>query len=151
MSNTKSKTKSEPKQKRGRGRPLKFNSPEEMQLAIDKYIDECENNTREVYSKAAQEIVTIAAPIPLTIEGLVYELDIERQTLLNYQAKDDFFDTIKKIKDKVLKNQVEMAMSGESDKVMTIFLLKNNQGYADKTESHITGELQVNEIVRRYK
>ena len=142
MAKTVSKTKSTPKKKSNAGRPLKFKSPEEMQLAIDKYIDECENNTREVYSRKLQEITTLSAPIPLTIEGLVCVLGIDRKTLLNYQNKDEFFHTVKEIKDRVLKNQVEMAMCGEADKTMTIFLLKNNQSYADKTEVKLEGDMK---------
>ena len=148
MSGKKAVTKTKAKAKMGR--PLKFESPEEMQIAIDKYIERCELNTREVYSAKLQEITTLDAPIPLTIEGLCAVLEIDRQTLLNYQAKDDFFGIIKKTKELILQNQIEMAMTGECDKVMTIFLLKNNQGYADKMETHITGEPTVTNIEVNY-
>lgn len=132
------------------GRPLKFETPEEMQIAIDNYIEECKNNTRQVYDKKQQLVINMGAPIPLTIEGLAVTLGVDRQTLLNYQKKEDFFGIIKETKDLILQNQVEMALTGASDKTMTIFMLKNNQGYADKTEVHQTGEGLVTKLEVEY-
>ncbi|MHA2022506.1 MAG: terminase small subunit, partial [Candidatus Thorarchaeota archaeon] len=93
----------------------------------------------------------MSKPIPYSVEGLCAVLEIERQSLLNYAKKEEFFDTIKKAKEEILANQVEMAMVGSSNPMFTIFLLKNNQGYADKTETQITGDVRVEKIVREYK
>ena len=138
------------KKKAKMGRPLKFENPEDMQKAIDRYFLRCDSNTIERWSQKAEDLIVIARPIPYTIEGLCAVLEMDRQTLLNYQAKDDFFGIIKRTKEEILANQTEMALSGESDKTMTIFLLKNNQGYADKTEQIVTGELSIGKITRKY-
>ena len=57
------------------GRPLKFKSVEELEKKINAYFDD-ENNK------------------PYTICDLCVWLDCDRQTLLNYQEKEEFFDTI---------------------------------------------------------
>jgi len=133
------------------GRPKLFKSPEQMQEAIDLYFEECNNNTIEVYDKKQECIVQLKKPIPYTIEGLVCVLDIDRKTLLNYHNREEFFPTIKKAKQEILRNQVEAGITGVSDKTMTIFLLKNNHDYADKTEIKADVTQTVTEIKRTYE
>ena len=114
-------------------RPKLYNSAKEMQEVIDAYISDCLDNTREILTKEG-EVVKISAPIPLTIEGLCYVLQMTRQSLLNYTKSDEFFDIIKNVKRRILKDQTELGLMGITDKTMTIFLLKNNHEYTDKTE-----------------
>jgi hypothetical protein len=101
------------------GRPLKYETPEKIQEIADKYFEE--------------------TPIEQwTITGLAIALDTNRQTLMNYEAKDEFFDTIKRIKTKV-EHSYELALrkkggSGE------IFGLKNF-GWKDKQEVEQSGGL----------
>ena len=61
------------------GRPLKFESVQELQDKIDLYFEE-------------------TAKDEWTITGLALALDTYRQTLINYEEKDEFMDTIKKAK-----------------------------------------------------
>ena len=95
------------------GRPLKY-TLKDMQTKIDKFFMDCDAND-----------------IPYTITGLALALDTDRQTLLNYQQKDEFVDTIKKAKLKV-ENQYEQRLikNGRSG---DIFALKNF-GWQDKQE-----------------
>jgi len=115
-------------------RPKLYDTAEEMQTVINDYFMVCDDNTIEVYSKAAQEVIDMKKPIPYTIEGLCAVLDMTRQSLLNYAKNEEFFDIIKKAKQNILRNQVEAGMIGTADKTMTIFLLKNNHNYADRQE-----------------
>jgi hypothetical protein len=104
------------------GRPLKYETPEKIQEIADKYFEE--------------------TPIEQwTITGLAIALDTNRQTLMNYEAKDEFFDTIKRLKTKV-EHSYELALrkkggSGE------IFGLKNF-GWRDKTEVDNNTNMTVN-------
>ena len=94
------------------GRPLKFKSPEEMQEKIDAY-----------FKTTPDEEVTIT--------GLALALDTDRQTLINYEKRDEFFDTIKKAKT-IVENSYERALR-KNGRTGEIFALKNF-GWQDKQE-----------------
>lgn len=131
------------------GRPLKYESPKEMQADIDLYFKRCDTNFVQVYDKIKQSVVEMKKPIPYTIEGLCATLAIDRKTLLNYQNKDEYFHTIKKAKEEVLQNQVEAALTNQSNSTLTIFLLKNNNDYKDKSEVATTIE-HIGKVKRTY-
>lgn len=99
------------------GRPLKFETPEIMQTLIDKYFDDCD---------AKGEIYTVV--------GLAMALDTDRQTLIRYNERDEFSDTIKKAKQRVEQQMISRALKGEYNSAVSIFLMKNNFGYQDKVE-----------------
>lgn len=120
------------KKKHPGGRPPKFKNVEEMQSAIDEYFDHCDNRIMQVYSKAQDAVIEIIKPEPYTIEGLCLTLDMSRQSLLDYQKKDEFIDAIKKAKMKVQKSIVLNSI--ENQPAGAIFNLKNNFGYRDKQE-----------------
>ena len=63
------------------GRPLKFDSAAALQEAVDAYFKACDE-----------------ASEPYTVTGLALSLGTKRQTLLNYQGRPEFFDTIEKAK-----------------------------------------------------
>ena len=83
------------------------------------------------------------AEIPMkeqTITGLAIYLNTSRETLMNYENRDEFFDAIKSAKDRI-EYAYEMrglAVGGAFD----IFRLKN-MGWKDKTESEINAKVQV--------
>ena len=103
------------------GRPLKYGTPEELQTLIDGYFN--------------------STPIgDVTITGLAIHLNTSRETLINYEARDEFFDTIKKAKDRV-----EHAYEMRGLKVgnaFDIFRLKN-MGWKDKQEVESSGSLAI--------
>ena len=109
-------------------RPNKFKSVEEMQKAIDNYFKECDANER-----------------PYTISGLAYALDTNRQTLLDYQEKDEFTDTIKKAKAKI-EQFVEERLFVGNNTAGVIFNLKNNYNWKDKQEieADVNTDLTIN-------
>jgi len=118
------------------GKPKKWETPEALQEDIDTYFDECDSNTRTTIGKDGTQ-VRVGAPIPYTIEGLCEVLDCDRKTLLNYEKQEgyeEYFHTIKKAKNKIARNKVERGLMGESNPTVTIFDLKNNHDYKDKSE-----------------
>lgn len=107
------------------GRPLKFKDVEELQAAIDKYFKEIKEN-----------FVTNAdgLPIyePITITGLALALGTSRETLCNYEKRDEFFDAIKEAKLRCENYSERMLYLGKSP-TGPIFALKNF-GWSDKSE-----------------
>ncbi|MFC0235502.1 terminase small subunit [Fictibacillus phosphorivorans] len=99
------------------GRPLKFRTVEEMQEKINAYFEECDKNED-----------------PYTITGLALALDTSRETLLDYEDKDEFSDTVKKAKLKC-ENYAEKFLFKGKNVVGSIFNLKNNyKRWVDKQE-----------------
>jgi hypothetical protein len=85
------------------GRPLKYKTAEELQKAIDAYFKDCEGNVLKdtdgsiVCDKYGQPVIVKRRPP--TVTGLALALGFNsRQTLLNYQGKKQFVDTITRAK-----------------------------------------------------
>lgn len=135
------------------GTSKKWETPEELQSDIDNYFELCNNNTKTVVTKEG-EIIEVPHPIPYTIEGLCDVLECDRATLLNYEKTkgyEPYFNTIKKAKNKIQRNKVERGLIGESNPAVTIFDLKNNHGYKDKTETDTnhSGEIKITREIKR--
>lgn len=125
------------------GRNKKFATPNDMQKVIDEYFYNCDNRIRQVYIKSHQDLVDVKCPVPYTIEGLCNALGLCRDALLNYEKEpgyEDFHDTVKAAKLKVQQNLVERGLEGENNSAVSIFVMKNNFGYKDKTEHEMTGK-----------
>ena len=98
------------------GRPLKFETVDELQHKIADYF---ETVPKEEW----------------TITGLALHLDTYRQTLINYEVREDFMDTIKRAKLMVEHSyEIDLKKHGRTG---TIFALKNFD-WKDKTETDIT-------------
>lgn len=119
------------------GRPLKFQSPEELQEKINQYFLTCEEGEEiTVYDKKKQELVTYTRKIPYTITGLALALDTSRKVLMEYQGKDNFSNTVKKAK-LLCENYAELRLLyGDIPPASAIFALKN-YGWVDKTETDL--------------
>jgi hypothetical protein len=101
------------------GRPPKFKTPEDMQQAIDEYFAQCDDQN------------------PPLISGLAYHLDMATESLRRYGENDEFSAVVKKAK-----QRVEIAVEKKlhsSACTGSIFWLKNNAGYKDKTEQELSG------------
>lgn len=99
------------------GRPLKFNSVQELQDKIAEYFKWAEEKGK-----------------PLTIERLACFLQTDRFTLLNYEDREDYFHTIKAAKQIIYASKAEMLNTKEGNTAGIIFDLCNNgDGY---TNSH---------------
>jgi transcriptional regulator of met regulon len=125
------------------GRPLKYQDINKLQQDIDAYFALCDKGKEiEVYDKKTQEVKKITVPIPYTITGLAMALDTYRQTLLNYEVKEEFMDTIKKAKQRV-ENYAELRlMKGDLFPASAIFALKNH-GWKDQQEIKIDPESRI--------
>lgn len=102
------------------GRPLKFKSKEELQEKIDAFFLECDKKQD-----------------PYTITGLAMALNTSRETLCDYEEKDDYSDTVKAAKLKVQNYAEKMLFTAKP--TGPIFALKN-YGWTDKTVQEITGK-----------
>lgn len=113
------------------GRPMKFKSVEEIQPLIDKYFEDTPDER-------------------LTITGLALALKTSRETLMNYEGKDEFFDTIKDAKDKIQESyEISLRKRGNAG---DIFALKNF-GWKDKQETdlNVKGNLSMGAAFEQVK
>lgn len=85
------------------GRPPRYKSVEELQAKIDAYFTDCkgkpllDENGTAVTDKYGEPVIVGAHPP--TVTGLALALSFtNRQSLLNYQAKKQFLDTITRAK-----------------------------------------------------
>lgn len=119
------------------GRPPKYKTPEDMQIAIDKYFNDCIKNNE-----------------PFTVCGMALALDfMDRRSFFDYiENKSEFTHTIKKAKSRIEK-YLEEQLSGGRQVAGLIFNLKNNFGWVDKQEidTKITGELSLTDILGHKK
>lgn len=114
------------------GRPRAFKNVEEVEEKINAYFNYCEEKEK-----------------PYTMSGLAYYLEISRQTLVNYSNKDEYFDTIKKARDRVQMQLEENALSNKANPTFTIFNLKNNFDWKDKVEVKNTNLPKVEELLSK--
>lgn len=84
-------------------RPLKYKTVEELQAAIDAYFEDCQgkplvDDKGNAATDKYGELVIVGAHPP-TVTGLALALGFtNRQSLLNYQGKKQFLDTITRAK-----------------------------------------------------
>lgn len=87
------------------GAPPKFTSKEEMQEKIDKYFKDCNGEPIIVDGEPLRDKhgnIILVGIRPPTITGLALALGFHsRQTLLNYQGKKEFMDTVTRAKMRV--------------------------------------------------
>lgn len=117
-------------------RPLKFESADDLSERINDYFYHCDTHLKVVVTKEG-DMVEVPDPKPYTISGLAYFLGTSRQTLLNYEERDEFFDTIKHAKAKI-EAFVEESLWTPKVTAGVIFNLKNNFGWVDKNENKVS-------------
>jgi hypothetical protein len=118
------------------GRPLKFKTNQDLETAIKGYFEGCWGE-KQVRNKKGEVVTTYRAQIkPYTITGLAVALDTTRETLLDYEDREEYSDTIKRAKMQC-HQFAEESLFG-SNATGPIFNLKNNYGWRDKTETDIT-------------
>lgn len=112
-----------------------FRSEKALQKAIDAYFESC----YQTIEKEGAEPYRIQIR-PFTVSGLAYFLGTSRETLLDYQKKDVYSDTIKKAKAKIL-TYAEEQLFRTQQVAGVIFNLKNNWGWQDKSEVNVNAHL----------
>lgn len=146
------------------GRPLLYDSVEKLEKDIQSFFDSCfemqwfdEQVRCEItgeFERHPEKGTIITKPVqrkvnvkPLSITGLAVHLETSRQTLINYESKEDFFDTIKRAK-AICEQYVEDGMfEGKFSPVVGIFNAKNNYGWEDKTVQDQNVKKKVTKIV----
>lgn len=112
------------------GRPLLFQSEQELQDKITEYLtDYC---GLDEYGNISSTVKFKMVP---TVTGLALYLGTSRETLMNYEKKEQFFDTIKKAKDMILSFNESALYSKKINTAGVIFNLKNNYGWRDRVET----------------
>lgn len=110
------------------GQPPYYSNKDEMQVAIDSYFDSIEVYNLEHPKK----------PKPPTVTGLALHLGFcSRQSLIDYENRGEFFDTMKRAKLRIEQFNEER-LYGDGQVTGTIFNLKNNFSWKDKIETDNT-------------
>ncbi len=95
-------------------RPLKFSSNSQLEKLMESYFKDAEVKGR-----------------PLTVSGLALALDTTRETLLDYEEREEFSDTIKRAKLRI-ENWTEEQLFISPRTAGIIFNLTNNFGWTNK-------------------
>lgn len=106
------------------GRPLKFKTPQELWDKAADHFDAC-----------------TAKGKPITITGTALALDTSRETLCDYAERDDFSDTIAKIKLTCVAYAENQLYEGKNA-AGPVFALKNF-GWRDQQDLHMSGSLEL--------
>lgn len=107
------------------GRPLKFDTPEKLREAINKYFQETEH-------------------MEYTVTGLALAIGTTRETLDDYQQREGYKEIVKEAK-LIVENSYELSLRRNS-KVGDIFALKNF-GWKDKREVEHMGKMTLTDLV----
>lgn len=133
------------------GCPPKYKTVKEMQEKIDQYFKDCEGKPyldekgEAVLDKYGEPI--IIGKRPLTITGLALALGFNsRQALLNYQAKEEFNDTILRAKAKVEQYAEERLYDKDGANGAKFSLANNFKGWAEKqqVDANVNSEVTIN-------
>lgn len=112
------------------GRPLKFATPEELAQKIQKFFD---------LVKSGDE-----AP---SVIGLAVYLGTNKQTILNYQEKDEYAQIINAAKERIEAMFTAKAYSGDIPPAIFIFTAKNHYQYEDEHGHKHSGEVGVKNLL----
>lgn len=133
------------------GRPPKYKTKEEIQEKIDAYFESCKGTVR--YDDDGNVLIDkFGRPVifderPLTITGLALALGFNsRQTLLNYQGKKEFMDTIMRAKAQVEQYAEERLFDKDGANGAKFSLANNFEGWKEKQQidADVSTELTIN-------
>ena len=130
------------------GRPPKFRTKEEIQEKIDAYFKECDgellmdDNGNPVCTPKTG-LVYIKPPKPPTVTGLALALGFaSRQSLMEYQGKKEFNDTITRAKTRVEQYAEERLFDRDGSNGAKFSLSNNFSGWGEKPPSDLDEEEQ---------
>ena len=130
------------------GRPPWYTSVEEMEKAIDDYFEWCKGqplivDDKVMYDKTGQPIML--GVHPPTVTGLALALGFtSRQALLNYQAKDEFVDTITRAKAYVERYAEERLFDKDGANGAKFSLANNFDGWKEKQQVDMNSDVTIN-------
>lgn len=124
-------------EKRPVGRPPAFTSVEEMEVLIDKYFEDCDGKI--VVDKDGNPLRNKDGKIirddrrPYTVTGLALALGFNSRTsLLNYEGKEEFVNTILRAKARVEKYAEERLYDNNGANGAKFSLANNFKGWTEK-------------------
>jgi len=132
------------------GRPPMYETPEEMQSTIDLYFLACRvhatDNHKLLIDLEDEDLLVVndIDDIVPTISGLAYTLGMSTEAFRCYEKKDEFLATVKRAKQRV-EMSLEQRLAGNAV-TGSIFSLKNNFGWKDKTEQQMSGAIGVMDL-----
>lgn len=106
------------------GRPLKIETPKQMEKILNNYFETTEENK-------------------ITITGLCLALDLDKTTFYDYEKREGYEDIVKRAR-LIVENSYELSLR-ENGRTGDIFALKNF-GWVDKQEQEITQQNKINII-----
>lgn len=121
------------------GCPPRYKTVEEMQEKIEAYFKDCrgrvllDDDGYAITDKHGKPIIVDERP--LTVTGLALALGFNsRQTLLNYQGKPEFMDTIMRAKAQVEQYAEERLFDKDGANGAKFSLANNFEGWKEKRE-----------------
>lgn len=120
-----------------RGRPPKYETVEELEKIIDDYFASLKDDKGRYIDVPA-------------ISELGLHIGLSRQGICEYGNKDEFSDTIKKAK-QTIESFLEKNLTVGKAPVGTIFNLKNNFDWKDRSEQLITNVEGDDEVLNSAK
>lgn len=129
---------------KGKGRPRKYDSPEDIMDAYRDYLNYCASFEVEVVTNKG-DLINVRKPRVPTLGGFCNYAGIDYDTLNNYEKKEGYqhlFGTIKSIKQNILSGKLDSLTNGEGSTTGLIFDLKANHGLLDKN----TTDLNISQI-----
>lgn len=130
-----------------RGRPPKFKNKKQLEKLINAYFEDCKghiltDDEGNVMTDKHGNPVYVDAK-PLTITGLALALGFNsRQTLLNYQEKEEFMDTITRAKARVEAYTEERLFDKEGAAGARFSLANNFKGWSEKQKIEVDSKLE---------
>ena len=128
-----------------------YETAAEMQEKIDKYFAQCEGTEKldddgNVFTDKYGDPIMFGRK-PLTITGLALALGFNsRQTLLNYQGKKEFMDTIMRAKTRIEQYAEERLFDKDGANGAKFSLANNFEGWKEKQqiEAEVSSEVTIN-------
>ena len=151
MPNSDNSTEKEEKSKHPGGNPAYpfYETPEEMQLAIDAYFKMCDEHTEKVLTKLGQ-LVDYPKPIRYTVPGIAYALGFKSRHSFADTAKDrpEFSATITRARLRIESQRAADLVDPDTHNANGIkFDLTNNFDYRDESHIDHSGEMNLNETL----
>ena len=129
------------------GRPPKYTSKEELEVLIEEYFKSCKGEVLKdgegtpILNKWGQPIIINERPP--TVTGLALALGFAtRKSLLEYEGKKEFVNTIARAKSRVEQYAEERLFDRDGANGAKFSLANNFKGWSEKTDVKVSGSLE---------
>ena len=136
------------------GRPPKYKSKEEIEEKIEQYFKDCEGHPltdcegNQVYNKWGYPVIVDKRPP--TVTGLALALGFtNRLSLLNYQGKEEFVNTITRAKARVEQYAEERLFDKDGSGGAQFSLRNNFKGWNGEQETNADTLEKLDEVLKQ--